>query len=180
MSDFQSGAPGSGRQPSVVQIIALALVGLVVVGGLVIFLFGQDLFGSDRGTIDSYNTVVLDSCELPPGSTLVRSYITPVVDESGRTLRALTYVHASPLPASDVVAFYGVESIGVVTPVSADRACRFGNRPLLLVDSSVSELDDQMWGGDDSSITKIAEPPSETLSLFGLRLAQEEVEGFFD
>lgn len=162
-----------------------------------IFLFGQDLFGSDQGTIDSYNREVLNSCDLPPESTLMRTYITPVVDQSGQLLRAMTYVHASPLPASDVAAFYRVEDIGVPALISADRACRFGNRPSLLVVSlssqqdgveeggieattSVPELSDAFWGGDDTTVTEITEPPSQTLSLFGLRLAQREVEGIFD
>ena len=179
------------------QIIVLTIVGLVVFGGSVIFLFGQDLFGSDRGSIDSYNREVLNSCDLPPESTLLRTYITPGFDRSGQPLRAMTYVHASPLPASDVAAFYGAEDIGVPTLVSNDRACRFGNRPSLLVvglssqpdgvvdpeietETSVPELSDEFWGGDDTSVTEVSEPPSQTLSLFGLRLAQEEVEGIFD
>ena len=178
-------------------IIILSIVGVFVLGGSVIFLFGEDLFGSDRGTIDSYNREVLNSCELPPESTLVRTYITPVVDRSGQPLRAMTYVHASPLQAPDVAAFYGVQNLGEPTLISADQACRFGNRPSLLVvslssqqdgvedpgieaKSSVSELSDEFWGGDDTSVTEITEPPSQTLSLFGLRLAQPEVEGIFD
>ena len=163
------------------QIIVLSIVGLIVLGGSVIFLFGEDLFGSDQGTIDSYNREVLNSCDLPPESTLVRTYISPVVDQSGQPLRAMTYVHASPLPAPDVAAFYGVERIGEPTPISADRACRAGNRPsLLVVATSVSELSDEFWGGDDTSVTEFTEPPSQTLSLFGLRIAQQEVEGIFD
>ena len=205
MSESQSGAPRDGgheplgkhwtgpewdeepirppRWRQAQQIIVLSIVGLVVLGGSVIFLFGQDLFGSDRGTIDSYNREVLNSCDLPPGSTLVRTYISPVVDQSSQPLRAMTYVHASPLPASDVAAFYGAENIGEPTPISGDRACRAGNRPSLLVVSLSSQQDgvsDEFWGGDDTSVTEITEPPSQTLSLFGLRLAQQEVEGIFD
>ena len=171
-------------QTSILGLIVLSIVGLVVLAGSVVFLFGQDLFGSDRGSIDSYNREVLDNCDLPADSTLLRTYISPVVDPSGQPLRAMTYVYASPLPAPDVAAFYGVERIGVPTLISSDQQCPFGNRPSLLVadeaTTTLSELSDEFWGGEDTVVTEITEPPSQTLSLFGLRLAQQEVEGIFD
>ena len=83
MSEAQGGAPrDGGREPrreywtgpewdeepirperwrKAQKIIILSIVGLVVLGGSVIFLFGEDLFGSNQGTIDSYNREVLNS-----------------------------------------------------------------------------------------------------------------------
>jgi hypothetical protein len=180
-----------------VAIIAVGTVGLVVVAGLVLFAAGEALFGSDPGTIDAYNREVLETCDVPSDSTLVRTYILPVMDSSGERLRSMSYIYASPLPAEDVAAFYGVAEPGMWTDVAPERACRFGNRPSVLVlpraaadqgtgpGSAMEAADlpadpnDEFWAGEGAEVTDAAPPPSDTRSFVRLRLAQREREGIF-
>ena len=170
------------------------MVILTVGGGSVLFLAGEDLFGSDPGTIDSYNSGVLRSCEIPGGSTLVQASIRPVFDESGQRYRSMWHVYASALSADDVAEFFGVPT-GVSELVSPRRACRFGQRPSVLVLSSIEAGDPisidpnlesapivvyhGLWADQASDVTASSEVPAETRSLFRLRLAQREVDGLF-
>ena len=180
-----------------VTVIVVGIIGLVVLAGLVLFAAGEVLFGSDAGTIDSYNREVLDTCDVPTGSTLVRSYILPVIDSSGVPLRSMSYIFASPLPAEDVAAFYGVAEPGVWTDVPPERACRFGNRPSVLVlsrwtadqgtsiDAAIetsdlpADPDDGFWAGDGAEVTDLAAPPIDARSFVRLRLAQRDRDGLF-
>lgn len=194
-------APEPVRQNSwerVVTVIVVGIICMVVLAGLVLFAAGEDLFGSDPGTIDSYNRQVLDTCDVPTDSTLVRTYILPVIDSSGVRLRSLSYIFASPLPAEDVTAFYGVAGPGVWTDVPPERACRFGNRPSVLVlsrwtadqgtglDSAFettdlpADPDDEFWAGEGAEVTDVATPPWDTRSFLRLRLAQTERDGLFE
>ena len=186
------------RWLTVVAVGALiGMIGVVIVAGLVMFATGEDLFGSDPGTIDSYNRDVLETCEVPTDSTLVRTYILPVTDGSGVRLRTMSYIYASPLPADDVAAFFGVAGPGVWTDVAPERACRFGNRPSVLVlsrwtaeqgtslDPSTetaglpSDPNDEFWAGDGAQVTDVADPPMGTRSFVRLRLAQRDRDGLF-
>jgi hypothetical protein len=179
------------------------IVGVIIIGGLalltgsVMFVVGEDLFGSDRATIDSYNREVLSSCDLPPGSTLVRSYILGLNDPDGEPLRSLTHVYASQRDAEELVDFYGLEGPGVTARVSRERACKFGQLPVALVLSRwtpeqntafdgttqtkglPADPDDALWGGGDAEVVDLAAIPDGTRSFLGLRLAQREVEGLF-
>jgi hypothetical protein len=173
--------------------VAAGLVGLAAV---VVFMFGEDLFGSDPATIDDYNREVLESCELPEDSTLVRTYILRESDAAGQRLRTMSYIWASPLTADDVAAFYGAPRPGVWTEVSEQRACRFGQRPVVLVlerwtdgagpidvsrqtagpaDTAAAEF----WGPVSAEITDLAPVPETARSFVLLRLGQREVDGIF-
>jgi hypothetical protein len=174
----------------VLGVLAVLLIGGVVV----IFSAGDDLFGSDPGTIDSYNREVLESCELPPGSELVQNSISRVDDGQGRSYRTMWYVYASPLPAHEVAEFFGVTAQQSML-VSQQRACRFAERPSVLVlpmslagkpttvgsppdDEPIGSYDG-LWADHVAEVTMSAELPNRTQSLFRLRLAQTEVEGIF-
>jgi hypothetical protein len=161
-----------------------------------IFAAGESLFGSDPGTIDSYNQKVLDSCEVPADSELVQTSIRPAFDGSGQRYRSMWYVYASPLAADDASEFFGV-STGLSTRVSPARACQFGQRPsaLVLSVSAAGEpipidpvIDretaavvsyDGLWADQAAEVLTSADPPTGTRSFFRLRLAQREVAGVF-
>jgi hypothetical protein len=189
-----------GKRPNhqrVGLIVAAVLGGLVVLCAVVLFVFGEDLFGSDPGTIDAYNRKVLNTCEVPAGSTLVRTYVRRHVDNSGRRLRSMSYVYASPLAGDEVAAFYGLTGPGVGMFVPPDRACKFGNRPEVLVLSRwtpahptalnpatetaglPADPSDRFWSGPDAEVTDIADVPPNTGSFLRLRLAQDETHGVF-
>jgi hypothetical protein len=172
----------------------LAIVAVLLVGGaVVIFSAGDDLFGSDPDTIDSYHREVLDSCELPPDSELVQTSTRRVTDGQ-RSYRSMWYVYASPLPAPEVAEFFGVTAQRSML-VSQQRTCRFSQRPSVLVlpvsvageaptrgaqsgDSPV-DGDDGLWADPAAEVTMNAGVPAGTQSLYRLRLAQPEVEGMF-
>jgi hypothetical protein len=173
----------------------LGVVAVLLIGGVVVtFSAGDDLFGSDPGTIDSYNREVLESCELPPGSALVQTSIRRVDDEQGHSYRSMWYVYASPLPAHQVAEFFGVTAEQSML-VSQRRACQFAQRPSVLVlpmsaagiPSTVgSQPHDEpadsyhgLWADDAAEVTMSADLPARTQSVFRLRLAQPEVEGIF-
>jgi hypothetical protein len=176
---------------------AIIIGGLVVLMGSVLFLFGENLFGSDRATIDSYNRELLSSCETPPGSMLVRAFVLGLNDQDGEPLRSLTHVYASPLDAEELADFYGLEGPGVTARVSSERACKFGQRPRALMllrwtpeqgtafDAATqtkglpADNDDAFWAGHGAEIADIADIPDGTRSFLGLRLAQREIEGLF-
>ena len=73
----------------VLGVVAVLLIGAVVV----IFTAGEYLFGSDSATIDSYNSEVLESCELPSDSELVQVSIST----SHRWARAKLSQHVARL-----------------------------------------------------------------------------------
>ncbi len=174
-----------------------ATVVVVIVAGSVLFLAGEDLFGSDTGTIDSYNTLVLDTCEVPPGSTLIRTFVLDVEESSGMRFRTLSYIYASPLDASELVEFYGLTQTGREQPASEERACKFSQRPFTIVvalstavdgldgppmavtDGLPAADDDMFWAGVGADVTNITETPPGTRSFVRLRLAQREVDGLF-
>jgi hypothetical protein len=173
----------------------LGVVAALLIGGVVvIFSAGDDLFGSDPGTIDSYNREVLESCELPPDSELVQISIRRVDDGQGRSYRSMWYVYASPLPAHEVAEFFGVTAQQSML-VSQQRACRFAQRPSVLVlpmsvagtPSTIgSQPDDEpvgsyhgLWADHAAEVTMSVDLPARTQSLFRLRLAQAEVDGIF-
>ena len=173
----------------------LGVLAVLLIGGLVvIFSAGEDLFGSDSGAIDSYNREVLESCELPPGSELVEISIRRVDDGQGRSYRSMWYVYASPLPAQEVAEFFGATAQQSML-VSQQRACRFAQRPSVLVlpmsvagepttigsqpdDESVDRYDG-LWADHAAEVTMSADLPARTQSLFRLPLAQAEAEGIF-
>jgi len=168
---------------------------VVVLGGLTIFVLGQDLFGSDDGTIDSYNREVLDSCDVPGDSTLVRTYTLADVDSVGHPVRTMSYVWASPSTGDEVAAFYGIDGPGIWTLASAARSCKFGQRTSVLVldlwlpdqaepvDRATqtagpsTNANDDFWAGPGSEVTDVAPPPADTRSFVRLRLGQHVVEG---
>lgn len=172
----------------VLGVSAMLLIGAAVV----IFSAGDDLFGSDPGTIDSYNREVLESCELPSDSELVQISIRPVTDESGRSYRSMWFVYASPLSAQEVAEFFGVaaQQSALVAP---ERACKFGQRPSALVlpasvagrptppgsppDNESVVSDDDLWADHAADVMSSREVPAGTQSLFRLRLAQSETKG---
>jgi len=174
----------------VLGVSAALLIGAVVV----IFSAGDYLFGSDPGTIDSYNREVLESCDLPSDSDLVQISIRRVTDESGRSYRSMWFVHASPLPADEVAEFFGVAAQQSAV-VSQERACKFEQRPSVLVlPSSVAGVPttpgsrsdnepvgsyDGLWADQAAEVTLSLELPDGTQSLFRLRLAQAEAGGIF-
>jgi hypothetical protein len=177
-------------------VIGLVVGGLAVVAAVVLFAAGEDLFGSDPGTIDGYNRDVLESCDLPEDSTLVRTYVLRVSDSAGGSVRTMSYIWASPLSAEEVADFYGAPGPGVWTDVSDRRACRFGQRPLALVLERWIEGGDPMdestqtigpsdtvaaefWAGEGAEITEIATVPDNARSFMLLRLGQREVDGVF-
>lgn len=174
----------SGR-PRVFAIIGVCVAAVVVLGGVILFSFGEDLFGSDQGSIDSYNREILETCEVPAGSTLVRSYVLTLTDISGTSLRTMSFVYASPLSADESAAFYGLERPGFEEYLRSSQACRLGNRPIALV----LALDDALvgtrsaasdfWGGDDTLKPTTGDLPPGTRSFVRLRLGQREVEGVF-
>jgi hypothetical protein len=165
--------------------------------GLAVFLYGDKLFGSSSGTIDSYNRHTLETCEVPEGSTLVRTYVAPLVDKRGGRFRSMSYVFASPWAADELAAFYGVDGPGIETLVPSTLACRFTQRPAILVlelwePSRGDPLDqstqtaaptaatrDTFWGGDGSTRIATLDTPPGTRSFLRLRLAQREVKGVF-
>jgi hypothetical protein len=168
------------------------MVALLVVGSaVVLFLVGEDLFGSDSGTIDSYNQEVLDSCLVPDDSALVQVSIRPIVDETGQRYRSMWYVYASQWPADEVADFFDVD-VERSMLVSPERACRFGQRPSALVQSESIAREpatagsgrdgdpvpsyDGLWADQVAEVTMSAELPAETRSLFRLRVAQPQVE----
>lgn len=111
----------------------LGVLAVLLIGGVVVlFSAGEYLFGSDPGTIDSYNREVLESCELPSGSELVEVSVRRVADGQGRSYRSMWYVYASPLPAGQVAEFFGVTAQQSIL-VSQQRAFRFAQRPSVLV-----------------------------------------------
>jgi hypothetical protein len=129
------GTPARGSQRRTWEPVAwvLGVLAVVLFGGVVvIFSAGEDLSGSDSGAIDSYNREVLESCELPPGSELVEISIRRVADGQGRSYRSMWYVYTSPLPAPEVAEFFGVSAQQSMR-VSQQRACRFAQRPSVLV-----------------------------------------------
>lgn len=173
----------------------LALLGLLFVGGaVVLFAAGEDLFGSDSGTIDSYNQEVLESCALPPGSDLVQVSILRVADEQGQNYRSMWHVYASPLPDEDVARFFAVAT-GQSMLVSPEQACQLGQRPSVLVVPTSAAGGrapatpqsgnapvvgyDGLWANESAEVTMNAELPAGTQTLFRLRVAQGEVEGRF-
>jgi hypothetical protein len=178
-------------------IVLAVLGGLVVVGATVLFVFGEELFGSDPGTIDAYNRQVLNTCKVPAGSTLVRTYVFEGVDNSGQRLRSMSYVYASPLAGDEVAAFYGLNRPGIVMDVSPDHACKFGNRPSVVVlsrwtpehltplspatetEGLPADPGDRFWADAGAVVTDIADVPPSTRSFLRLRLAQREVDGVF-
>jgi hypothetical protein len=167
---------------------------LLMSGVVVIFSAGEDLFGSDPGTIDSYNREVLESCELPSDSELVQISILRVADGQGRSHRSMWYVYASPLPAHEVAEFFGVTA-QQSTLVSQQRECRFAQRPSVLVlpmsaagepttigsqpDDEPVDSYDGLWANHAAEVTMSVSLPAGTQSLFRLRLAQPEAEGIF-
>jgi hypothetical protein len=174
----------------VLGVVAVLLIGAVVV----IFSAGEDLFGSDPGTIDSYNREVLESCERPPGSELVQASIRSVEDGQGRSYRSMWYVYASPLPAQEVAEFFGV-TVQQSMLVSQQRACQFTQRPSVLVlpmslagepTTIGPQRDDEpvdsyhgLWADHAAEVTMSTDLPARTQSTFRLRIAQPEVKGFF-
>ncbi|NNC79384.1 MAG: hypothetical protein HKN94_04440 [Acidimicrobiales bacterium] len=194
--------PAADPQPSAVQVyrrerspvervlvaIAATIGAVVIVGGSVLFLFGQDLFGSDEGTIDSYNEEVLNSCDVPEGSTLVRTFVLDLESTSGQRFRSLSFVYASPSPAPSVTQFYGLPAEGLERRVSADRACMFDQRPSAVVvhsstaDDVLDVLSATLTDGSAEArenVVDVADVPANTQSFFRLRLAQLEEEGVF-
>ena len=102
------------------------------------------------------------------------------------------YVYASPLSADDVADHFGVPP-GVSVLVSQQSACRFGQRPSVLVLSSSEAGEplspdrniqadptvvyDGLWADHAADVTSSANVPGDTQSLFRLRLAQAENDG---
>jgi hypothetical protein len=184
------------RKSKVLPWVLGTVVVLLSVGAIVIFTAGEFLTGSDPGTIDSYNREVLDSCEVPAGSTLVQTSIRPVFDGTGQRYRSMWYVYASPLTADVASEFFGVTT-GVSTPVSPERACHLGQRPSAMVLSSsvagepiaidpgvdreaVPDVSyDGLWADQAADVVTSADTPVGTRSFFRLRLAQREVAGVF-
>lgn len=171
----------------------LGAIMLLVLGScVVLFAAGEDLFGSDPGTIDSYNRDTLDSCRLPPDSTLVQVSVRPVIDETGQRYRSMWYVYASPLPADDVADFFGVEAERSML-VAPERSCRSRQRPSVLVQpesvageptagttqgpSDPLPTYHGLWADHAAEVTMSEPVPAETHSFFRLRLAQREVDG---
>ncbi len=187
---------GGGRRA--VLIVVSVIGGLIVLIGLVLFTAGDTLFGSDPGTIDSYNQEVLETCDVPTNSTLIRSYVLPIVTDTQRRLRSMSHIYASPLPAEDVAEFYNVEGPGLWGRVPDNRACRFDNHPSVLVlsrwtveqgttiDPSTQTAGlpaappDEFWDGPGAEVIDIADVPTGTRSFVLLRLAQQERVGIFD
>jgi hypothetical protein len=115
-SDLPPPAPRGFRPGrSTWTVVAVVLAGAIALGGLVIFTAGEDLFGSDDGSIDSYNREVPESCDVPYDWTLVRTYIFPDVNSKGDPVRTMSYVWASPQTSDEVAAYYGIDGPGVWT-----------------------------------------------------------------
>jgi hypothetical protein len=170
------------RRESIVGIV-VAVVAVVLVGiPIVLFSFGEDLFGSDRGTIDDYNRETLESCDVPDDLTLVRIYVASVEDLSGNRYRGMGFVYAAPSKAPELAAVLGVD-VGYESVLSESHACRFGNRPpAWVVDAetagSPDDADDTpFWGGPDAEIELERPIPPGTRSLVRLRLALVERDG---
>jgi len=180
-------APASAdlSREATVAIVVAVVVLVVVAVPVALFTFGEDLFGSDPGTIDSYNREVLESCRVPEGARLVRVYTSPLQDLSGSRYRSMSFVFASPSGASELAGELDVPS-GYEVMASEARACRFGNHPAVwvtdldLVDEATDELHDSFWGGPDAEIESEWPIPESSRSLVRLRLAQQDREGIVD
>lgn len=153
-----------------------ALAALVLVGGVILFSFGEDLFGSDPGAIDDYNRTVLESCDVPAGTTLVQTAVLPAIDRSGTAFRGMSFVYASPLAVAEIAAVYQLPGPDVERNVPRSLACRFGNRPSVTV-STIESATAEFWGGDDAEVISRRDVPDGTRSLIRLRLAQREADG---
>lgn len=170
------------RRESTATIVIGIVVLIVIAVPIVLFSFGEDLFGSGPGTIDDYNRDTLESCQVPDGMTLVRVYVERVEDVSGNPFRTMGFVYATPRPSSEVAAALGVET-GYESLVPESHACRFGNRPrawVVDVDAADSPGDTgagSIWGGLDAAVESERPIPPDTRSLVRLRLAQAERDG---
>jgi len=161
--------------------IVMVIGALILVGMVMMFTFGESLFGSSRSVIDSYNRDVLNTCVTPSDSTLVRTYTLGVGDGSGRQAQTMSYVYASPLEAEELAAFYGVNAPGIWTLVGPGQACKFGNVPSVLVQElSSPDPASEFWGGSDAVVTDLSEAPTDTRSFVRLRLGQRYVEGLIE
>jgi hypothetical protein len=184
----------STRRFSPWLIVALAAASLVVVAASALFMFGEDLFGSDPDTIDDYNKRVLESCELPDDATLVRTYILTLRDSADRSVRSMSYIWALPLPAANAAEFYGASGPG--TWAKSKKNCKSRQHPAVLVLESwtaggnpidratqTSGPDDAVanafWAPEGAAVTDHAAVPDATQSFLLLRLGQREVEGLF-
>ena len=154
--------------------IGVGIVGavLIAVVPVVLFSFGSDLFGSDRGAIDDYNRTVLESCELPVESTLVEVTVGPLVDPLGQPWWAMSFVYASPAEPEEVAAALGVDP-GVEQRLV--RPCRFGQRPTALVEPIGASTDPAQE--PDLEVRERFDVPADSRSVVRLRLAQQEEEG---
>lgn len=152
---------------------------LVLVGGVILFSFGEDLFGSDPGAIDDYNRTVLESCDVPTGATLVQTAVLSAVDRSGTAFRGMSFVYASPLAIAEIAAEYQLPGPDAERNVPESLACRFGNRPAVTV-SAIESVTAEFWGGDDAEVISRRDVPDGTQSLIRLRLAQRDADGAFD
>lgn len=166
-------------------LIVVAAAVVVVGAGVVLFAFGQDLFGSDDGTIDSYNRESPSTCDRPPDATLVCIYVLPLEDLGGNRARSMSFVYASPLAADELAGFYGQNRSEIEDFMRSSQACRYDRRPLVLVRSSADAGDgsatpvNAFWGGDAAQVTAAKEIPPGTRSLVRLRVAQRQESGLF-
>lgn len=185
------------KNSTVWSIVGGVVAVTVVLGGLAVFAVGEDLFGSDNGSIDSYNREVLESCDVPDDWTLVRTYIAPDTDRDGVRVRTMSYVWASPQTADEAAAYVGVDGPGIWATASATRSCKFGQRPSALVLEFWSpgevepmdvarqtaglpaSVDDEFWAGAGSEITDVVVAPAGTSSFVRLRVGQRVFEGIF-
>ncbi len=150
------------------------LVGVAVV----LFSYGEDLFGSDPGTIDEYNTEMLESCDVPADAVLVRRFIEPITDLDGQEFRSMTDVYAADAAPDQIGAALGVD-VGYELTMPAEHACRFGNRPGVWV-TALDDAPDEFWGGDGAENVIERPVPADARALFRLRLAQAVEDGVFD
>lgn len=170
-------ADGIDRTRVAVVTIGVGVVLLLGIG-VALFSFGEDLFGSDAGTIDAYNSETLDSCEVPVEAVRIRRFVASIDDVTGRTFRSLTDVYASPERPDRIAAVLDVD-VGYDLTMPTDHACRFGVRPAIWI-VAVGEAPPEFWDGEHAAVVSDAPMPADARTLFRLRVAQAVEEGVFD
>ncbi|MGI8926544.1 MAG: hypothetical protein ACR2HN_07845 [Tepidiformaceae bacterium] len=147
---------------SIVAWAGGALLTLVVVGGMVLFLFGETLFGSSRSTIDAYNRDALASAPVYPGAQLVQVRVHEARTSDGTLVRFREHLYATSARPDEVRQFY------------AD------NRPSAVRGVSVAIARPGFRWPEGPGVTSHASPATgEDITLFVLMAGQRYVEGAF-
>jgi hypothetical protein len=140
---------------------AVGIVGAVIVAGIVVFMFGEDLFGSDNRSIDDYNEDALRDTSVFPGARLVQIRVYEIDTPNGEKLRVREQLYATSASMADVRRHYELNRVSTLRGVSFDL------RP-----------DGFRWT-TQSGVTPVAEAAAGENTVFLLRAAQSKRAGIF-